>query len=197
MAAAPGDVALKLLARIQGRIARPAPFHRNMVKTLIQMIVMWAIFFGIGPALAYRLESKTPLRGYRFASRRWRATGVVTFLLGWTLAETSAVYMVREGHGTPLPADAPRDLVIAGPYRYVRNPMAMGSFAQGFALAMFVGSPLVTAYVLAGAVGWNYLVRPWEEADLERRFGKPYARYRDSVPCWTPRLRPYLTNVSE
>jgi protein-S-isoprenylcysteine O-methyltransferase Ste14 len=69
--------------------------------------------------------------------------------------------------------------------------MAMGSFAQGIAVGLMLGSPLVVAYALAGAVGWNYVVRPWEEMDLVRRFGPPYARYRDSVRCWLPRLRPY------
>jgi protein-S-isoprenylcysteine O-methyltransferase Ste14 len=69
--------------------------------------------------------------------------------------------------------------------------MAIGSFAQGFAVAMFVGSPLVAFYVLIGSVGWNYLVRPWEEDDLERRFGQPYTRYRKAVRCWIPRTHPY------
>jgi len=48
-------------------------------------------------------------------------------------------------------------------------------------------------YVLVGAVGWNYFVRPWEEMDLERRFGMPYDRYRDSVRCWVPRMDGYET----
>jgi len=73
----------------------------------------------------------------------------------------------------------------------VRNPMAMGSFAQGFAVGIFLGSPLVLIYVLIGTVGWNYFVRPWEELDLERRFGEPFVRYRDNVRCWVPRLRGY------
>jgi protein-S-isoprenylcysteine O-methyltransferase Ste14 len=172
-------------------VAQPARFRYNMAKTLAQMLIMWSIFFGLGPAIVYRVEGTTPLKRYRFASRGWRVAGAVAFLLGWALAEWSAVVMVRDGHGTPLPADAPRDLVVAGPYRYVRNPMAIGSFAQGFAVAMFIGSPLVALYVLGGSIGWNYLVRPWEELDLEERFGAPYAHYRDTVRCWIPRTRPY------
>lgn len=103
----------------------------------------------------------------------------------------SAWFMVTQGRGTPLPADATRELVLSGPYSYVRNPMAMGSFAQGIAVGLLLGSPLCTAYALTGAVGWNYLVRPWEEADMEGRFGEAFVRYRAHVPCWVPRLSPY------
>src|SRR3712207_7468102 len=51
-------------------------------------------------------------------------------------------------------------------------------------------SPLATAYAIIGSIGWNYVVRPWEELDLQRRFGSAYEQYRDSVRCWIPRLRP-------
>ncbi len=105
--------------------------------------------------------------------------------------------MVRYGDGTPLPADCTRRLSIAGPYRYVRNPMAMGSLAQGFAVGLFLGSPLVLLYALAGTLGWNFVVRPWEEHDLEQRFGEPYRRYRDAVRCWIPRLHPFVPDNDE
>jgi protein-S-isoprenylcysteine O-methyltransferase Ste14 len=168
-----------------------------MTKTLAQMFVMWAIFFGLLPAGIYYLEGKSGLAHNRFGSPVWRIAALLLFLLGWLLAETSALFMVARGHGTPLPADCPSELVVAGPYRYVRNPMAIGSFAQGAAVGLWLGSPSVIIYVLAGAVGWNYLVRPWEETDLERRFGGPYLHYRDSVRCWIPRLAPYAGNAEK
>ncbi len=52
-----------------------------------------------------------------------------------------------------------------------------------------LGSWLVVAYAVIGSLLWNYAVRPHEEADLERRFGTEFQRYRDSVRCWIPRLR--------
>src|SRR5437868_6498197 len=95
------------------------------------------------------------LSQYRFSSPFWQVTGVLIFVLGGVIGCICAAYFIRYGHGTPLPADSPRDLVIRGPYRYVRNPMAISSFAQGVAVGFWLGSPLVILYVLIGAVGWN------------------------------------------
>ena len=183
--------------KLQGRMARPARVWRNLAKTLIQMIVMWLIFLFLGPVSLYRLEGRLNLARFRFASRGWRVAGALLFVAGGTLGCLSAIFMVVKGQGTPLPADCARRLVIAGPYRYVRNPMAMGSFAQGIAVGLFLGSPLATAYAIIGSIGWNYVVRPWEETDLQRRFGAPYERYRNSVRCWIPTLRPYSAEAEE
>lgn len=180
-----------LFRSVQGRVARPADFRCNYSKTLMQTAIMWAIFYFALPALIYKLEGAYAPKRYCFRSRYNQLAGILLFITGGVLAEISAITMVAKGQGTPLPADAPRKLVVAGPYRYVRNPMAVGSFAQGIAVGLYVGSPMIVAYALAGTLGWNYSVRPWEELDLERRFGEPYARYRDAVRCWIPNLRPY------
>lgn len=68
---------------------------------------------------------------------------------------------------------------------------AVAGLAQGVAVGVFVGSPLVVLYALAGGPVWNAFVRPWEEIDLEQRFGEAYRRYRAAVRCWIPRLTPY------
>ncbi len=58
-------------------------------------------------------------------------------------------------------------------------------------MGLYLGSSAVLLYVIAGGVVWNFLVRPWEEADLERRFGDEYRAYRAQVRCWIPRRIPY------
>ena len=77
-------------------------------------------------------------------------------------------------------------LVIAGPYRRVRNPMAVAGVAQGVAVGLLGTSWLVIVYALAGGVLWHLLVRPLEEQDLASRFGADYQRYRSTVRCWVP-----------
>lgn len=80
-------------------------------------------------------------------------------------------------------------LIAAGPYRLVRNPMAVAGIAQAVAVGLLVGSWLVVAYGLVGSLMWNFLVRPHEEADLAARFGEEFEEYRRTVGIWVPRLR--------
>ncbi len=76
--------------------------------------------------------------------------------------------------------------MIAGPYRFVRNPMALAGVTQAAAVGLMLGSWLVVAYAVIGSSLWNHVVRPGEEADLEARFGDPFRRYRAAVRCWVP-----------
>jgi protein-S-isoprenylcysteine O-methyltransferase Ste14 len=100
----------------------------------------------------------------------------------------SAVVMSMLGDGTPLPSAMPNRLVIAGPYRWIRNPMAVAGIAQGVAIGLILQSWLVVAYAVAGSLLWNYGVRPHEEYDLRERFGEEFQQYCDTVRCWIPRV---------
>ena len=93
------------------------------------------------------------------------------------------------GVGTPLPLDSPNFLVVKGPYKFVRNPMAIAGIGQGIAVGLFLGSFGVLIYALLGAILWHILVRPVEEKDLEKRFGKSYQRYKKEIKCWIPSFK--------
>ena len=98
--------------------------------------------------------------------------------------------------GLVVPAEGEADdlanrLVVRGPYAFIRNPMAFTGLTQATAVALILGSTAVLLYVAAGGSFWNWVVRPFEERDLARRFGEPYERYRRAVRCWVPRITPY------
>jgi protein-S-isoprenylcysteine O-methyltransferase Ste14 len=176
---------------IRGREAKPAGPRANLAKTLGQAAAVWALFFWLIPSALFAVETAMGGDALRFASPGWRVAGAVTFALAGALNLTSAYFMAVRGGGTPLPAACPRVLVAAGPYGFVRNPMAMSALVQGAAVGLYLGSPLVLLYAAAGALAWQTRLRPWEEADLELRFGEPYRRYRHAVRCWIPRLTAY------
>mgnify|MGYP000073252074 CR=1 FL=1 len=46
---------------------------------------------------------------------------------------------------------------------------------------------IVIVLAIAGALAWNLVIRPVEEADLADRFGVDYDRYHASVDCWLPK----------
>lgn len=83
------------------------------------------------------------------------------------------------------------ELVTAGPYAHVRNPLYWGNTLIGLGYAVMSG--WWPALLVAGAVCWLLyaaIVRH-EEAYLAARFGEAYAAYCRAVPRFRPRWRPY------
>jgi len=167
------------------RLARPdGSALRYGVATAVQIAVFWGFFLGVLPIIIRWLEHRWGLAITLPVGVP--VVGAVIFVLASALGIWSAAAMSTLGKGTPLPAAMPRQLVVAGPYRFVRNPMAVSGIVQGVAVGLMLSSWLVVAYALLGSLLWNYAVRPHEEADLEKRFGDPYRQYRDAVRCWVP-----------
>lgn len=159
-----------------------------------QIVVFWGLFLFVLPMIIAFLERRWGV-GFEFAAFVPPA-GVVVFVLASALGLSSAFVMSTRGHGTPLPSAMPNRLVIAGPYRWVRNPMAVAGILQGVAVGLILSSWLVVAYAVVGSLLWNYAVRPSEEADLEARFGDDFLRYARNVRCWWPRV-PRRTQVGD
>jgi protein-S-isoprenylcysteine O-methyltransferase Ste14 len=169
---------------------RPADAGRsarvNLGATLAQLLVFWTLFLVAIPLVIAWVEQRWRL-GLDLPPPA-RGSGVVLLVLASALGVWAALSMSTKGHGTPLPSSMPNRLVIAGPYRFVRNPMAVAGIAQGVAVGLLLSSWLVIAYAVIGAVVWNVGIRPLEEADLEARFGDEFRRYRTAVRCWWPRI---------
>nr|WP_249777378.1 isoprenylcysteine carboxylmethyltransferase family protein [Arthrobacter sp. C9C5] len=176
---------------IRGPFAfRPATRRRtaagHLATTFGQIVVFWSFFLAVIPLAILFLERRLAL-ALPFPPFTAPA-GAVVLVLASALGLWSAVVMSTRGHGTPLPSAMPNRLVIAGPYRWIRNPMAVAGIVQGAAVGLIMQSWLVIAYAIAGSLVWNYAVRPLEESDLRERFGDEYQQYRDTVRCWLPRL---------
>ncbi|HVA34178.1 MAG TPA: isoprenylcysteine carboxylmethyltransferase family protein [Candidatus Baltobacteraceae bacterium] len=88
-------------------------------------------------------------------------------------------------------------LVTAGPYAHVRNPLYVGNFvtAAGYAIA-FTGKndPLERLALLGGSLaamlGVYATIVPHEEAFLRSEFGEEFDRYCERVPPVLPQLEP-------
>jgi protein-S-isoprenylcysteine O-methyltransferase Ste14 len=105
-------------------------------------------------------------------------------LWGWCLV------LFWRARGTPVPVNPPRELVVAGPYGWVRNPMLTGVFATLFGLGFILHSVSVVLvwtplFVLGSAVELKLV----EEPELERRLGSAYVEYRRRVAMFVPRVR--------
>lgn len=154
--------------------------------TLGQTVIFWSVFLWVLPMGIFELERNCGIDRFEHAFQTPASIGF--FAIASCLGLWSGVTMATHGNGTPLPtATAPR-LVIEGPYRFVRNPMALGGILQGLAVGWHLGSYAVIVYTLAGAVLWHVAVRPVEESDMKSRFGEAYNEYQRRVGLWIPRF---------
>lgn len=167
---------------------RATPMSRigAMTWTFAQTLIFWSIFLWILPNGICELESRLGISSFRHPGQTIAAT--LLFAIASLLGAWSGFTMARFGEGTPLPTAAAPKLVVNGPYRFVRNPMALAGILQGIAVGWYFGSYSVVAYAITGAFVWHLCVRPVEENDLQSRFGSSYSSYRNDVGLWIPKL---------
>ena len=112
----------------------------------------------------------------------WIAGGIL-FVLGLGLAASAMVNFTRAGT-TIRPDRASTALVIAGPYRFTRNPMYLGLAVAylGLAIADRSLASLILLPVVLLIIRWAVIAN--EEAFLERRFGSSYTEYKARVRRW-------------
>ena len=127
-----------------------------------------------------------PLLG-KFPIFAFRWLGGVFLGLGYALAVWCVLLFIKEGKGTPLPFAHPKRLVAVGPYRYVRNPMVIGTvlFLLGDAILLQSYGIFIYAVVLFLIMHLFVLI---EEKSLIKRFGSAYIAYREKTPRWWPRF---------
>ena len=117
---------------------------------------------------------------------------VVTGFLGLALVVSCVRLFAKSGgDGTPAPWDPVANLIITGPYRYVRNPMLSGVIIILFSEALVFWSLsffiYTTLFVLLNMAYFPLV----EEPGLIKRYGDAYKIYMNNVPRWIPLIKPY------
>lgn len=104
-------------------------------------------------------------------------TGAVTYIYSFYLFKSL-------GKGTPVPIEPPKKLVIAGLYKYTRNPMYLGIFSIILGGFFIFGYFLLLIYAFLYLFLINLFVIFYEEPKLKELFGKEYSDYIKYVPRW-------------
>jgi len=115
--------------------------------------------------------------------------GVVFAASGIALLAMCIWEFARRGRGTLSPVDPPKELVVQGLYRYVRNPMYLAVSLILIGEHMLTHSWPLLVYWAVCFVIWNVFVIGYEEPTLRRQFGESYERYARDVRRWIPRFR--------
>ena len=109
------------------------------------------------------------------------------FLAIWSVR----TFYTKGGDGTPGPWRPVSNLIISGPYRYVRNPMILGVVnLLLFETALF-SSISFLLWAIVFFVGNIIYFIFFEEKELIKRFGVDYEEYKNEVPMLFPKFSPY------
>jgi len=115
--------------------------------------------------------------------------GLIGIGLGVVLLAACIWEFAHSGRGTLAPLDPPKQLVVRGLYRYVRNPMYLSVTTIVFGELFLTRSlGLLTFWAIWFAVV-NLFVIGYEEPNLRRQFGDSYERYTQTVGRWIPKFR--------
>jgi protein-S-isoprenylcysteine O-methyltransferase Ste14 len=123
--------------------------------------------------------------------------GAALVATGTALVAHCVHLFMRLGAGTLAPWDPTRELVLAGAYRYSRNPMKAGLFLVLAGEALATGSAALTAWFACFALVNVLYIRVHEEPGLARRFGAAYRDYCERVPRWWPAPRTFVRSEAQ
>jgi protein-S-isoprenylcysteine O-methyltransferase Ste14 len=170
---------------------------RGLILTLIVLLGFWAPWiqaFDLGKRVSllewFALEtSRAGLLRFLYATPVVIGVGAFLAAVGMVLRVWGTAYMGPVAVNNRR-MQAPQ-LVAEGPYRYVRNPLYLGSWFMLAAISFLmpptgalVAIPLITLFLLRLVLG--------EEAFLAAQIGDPYRAYQHAVPRLFPRLRSNL-----
>jgi protein-S-isoprenylcysteine O-methyltransferase Ste14 len=120
-----------------------------------------------------------------------RVLGVVLLALALVVLLDVFVRFVRDGVGTPSPVAPAQRLLARGAFAHLRHPMYVATTAAIVGEALAFAQPVLLLAALAYLTAMWTLSQAIEEPRLARRFGAEYDAYRQAVPGWWPRLRPW------
>ncbi len=165
---------------------RPAPARSTgvlVVRALLGWLWLALWFFALFPAGVLWAEGA----GLRPPGGPAALLGAALIALALAALVAPHLRFVREGRGTQLPFDPPRELVIRGAHAWVRNPMYLLYVAIVLGEALLYRSRALLGYACFFAALAHWYVVRFEERGLRHRFGAAYDAYCARVPRWLPR----------
>jgi protein-S-isoprenylcysteine O-methyltransferase Ste14 len=121
---------------------------------------------------------------------RWLFPGhqvlAVAALVAGLLISAAGVVQFRQARTTvnPMTPDASSSLVVAGIYRWTRNPMYLGFLVALIGIASWLASPAALLVLPFFVLYMNRFQIVPEERALAARFGASFEQYRRSVRRW-------------
>jgi hypothetical protein len=115
----------------------------------------------------------------------WSA--VASALVAWFWRASGTAYI---GRGVVFAKDVQRNqLIVAGPFRHVRNPLYLGNVFLAYSAAV-LAPPVGFLIIVLGNAGFGAVLGAEESHQMAGRYGRLYRAFRAAVPAFVPRLTP-------
>jgi protein-S-isoprenylcysteine O-methyltransferase Ste14 len=159
-------------------------WSKRRVSPYAVLIPLWMAMWAVMLAITW------PFKNLYFYSSPWAwlPAAAIFALGGWVYCQASAGFSLKQLGGVPelQPGQHEQRLITAGIRQRVRHPVYLGHLLE--MLAWSVGTGLVVCFALTVfAMLTGAVMIHAEDAELERRFGEEYRRYRATVPAVLPR----------
>lgn len=175
----------------QERRCEPLEKNKELFKGVL---LVPAVVFILVPAIILRVSGNIRWFCGKTFPESMFVVAVAFFLacVGVSISIWTIMLFYNRGNGTPVPWAPPKQLIVIGPYAYVRNPMFLAAFAILLTETLLFGS--IGILIWAGAL-WGLTalyIKLIEEPDLKNRFGDEYVEYSKNVARWISRMTPWL-----
>lgn len=179
---------------IESRLGRAVVVAASFI--LILVLVLFAISYLVSALLGLPSSLNLP-PVVRIIGGVTVVAGLAT--MGWVFSYRSPVVMITSTYVTFLKlfrrvpvadrSGRTEPLVVAGPQKYVRNPLYFGVVVMVFGWALVGGYTFVFVATLMILLWFRFVIIPFEEKELLVLFGERYAKYASEVPMLVPFTR--------
>lgn len=159
---------------------------KQLFSLILPLIVLVVIPYILRPGLSIpALADGGPMTVLAFIA------GVLLIITGLAGMAVTIRMFILIGKGTLAPWNPTKRLVTGGMYAYVRNPMISSVLLVLLGEALVFWSWEILAWCAVFFVANHVYFIVLEEPGLVRRFGDEYIEYKEHVPRWVPRLKPW------
>ncbi len=108
----------------------------------------------------------------------------VPFISFGVIINIWADILFKKNKTTVKPTKTPSSLIVSGPFKISRHPMYLGMALILLGTAIFLGTFITFLFPIIFIILMELLFIPFEEKNLEGKFGKKYFDYKVKVGRW-------------
>ena len=165
------------------------PKSPSLLSVLASLLLLPFVVIIIVPYFLWSEYGIDPVFDFHLKLGNWRfIPGILLVISGIALMYWTIRLFYQRGKGTLAPWDPPKKLVIAGPYKLVRNPMITGVLCLLLAEAILMNSNYILCWFLIFFVVNHLNFLFIEERQLKKRYDQAYINYLENVPRWIPKI---------